>query len=1351
MSLLFERPDELDTLDKDISFQIIDWFVPESDKIDYDFSNQEEAREYSVNIYGKMNNGISVCAKVINFEPYFYIKPPEEWELLDDKKFKQEVRLLELKLKTESYEYKFRNKINKKKIISKFYDGHLTGVNIEFKKDFWGFTNNKEFRFIKISVKSLGLFNSLKYYFQDNKDGFKLYESNIEPFLKLIHILKIKPCGWIKINKYSLDDIPETRCDYNITVNWKDIIPIDNNNIAPFVIVSFDIECMSSHGDFPVAIKNYKKLAQDLCQISKNNLDDEKLIENIIQAFEKDVIINKDFIINRLYSKTKISKDEKKKLREREDDIRFILNKIKSVDYVIDNDDDDDEGGEEDGEVGDGDDGEGVVSKKKFKSNITVKEANEIEDALNKKLCEILPELEGDKIIQIGTTVHIYGNDNIVYKNIITLDTCDKIDDVSVITCETEEELIKKWKQEIMKINPDIITGYNIWGFDMEYIWNRATELRINKELGLGLGRIINREVKLTEQKLSSSALGDNILKTFDLDGVVVIDLLKVMQRDHKLDSYKLDNVASVFIGSKKDDLKPNEIFEKFKGNSNDRCIIAKYCIQDCVLVNKLLHKLKIVENNSGMGNVCLVPLNYLFKRGQGIKIYSLICNECMKRDFVIPVKKYVINDFDMDGYEGAIVLEPKEGIYLDEPIVVFDYGSLYPSSMISKNLSHDTYIIDKKYLEIDDPNIEFNKVEYDIYEGLGDKKKKVGVKECIFAKYKDGRRGIIPDILTLLLEERKNTRNKIEHSTVTKKDGNKIIGIIINKDDIDKNDNNEIVVITPDKNKIKINKKDIDKIEDTYNKFEKDVFDALQSAYKVTANSLYGQIGAKTSAIYLKDIAACTTATGREMIMIAKNYVETNHKADVIYGDTDSIFCKFPLGVSGKEALEEAIKIGKIVEKNIASIMPHPQKLNYEKCLYPFILFSKKRYVGNLYENDVNKFKQKSMGIVLKRRDNANIVKKVYGGIIDIILNKQDLELAQKFLREELIDLVNGKADLKDLILSKTLKASYKDPTKIAHKVLADRIGTRDLGNKPAINDRIAYIYIKNPTAKLQGERIETPEFINENKLEPDYLFYITNQIMKPVLQLFGLCLTELIDYKEEHDYWNKIDDDLKLKPMYQDENKRKRRLDNLKLLKVKELLFDEFIYKLSEPKVKKEPKEKRVIIKKEGVAKERKKRGVKDDGKAGVEGIEGGGGKIEVIKKDEDGNSNYNGVIRIVQSKIKNSITYNIKITDEKNKVVYSKEDKEGVKSITKDKLLNELLLTIYKEFKKSNIIMKINYKEYVKKFNYLICKYDEYKKKMETYDKKTNDLEIIKIHKELNDNLEIMQIKDNIKIVE
>ena len=138
-------------------------------------------------------------------------------------------------------------------------------------------------------------------------------------------------------------------------------------------------------------------------------------------------------------------------------------------------------------------------------------------------------------------------------------------------------------------------------------------------------------------------------------------------------------------------------------------------------------------------------------------------------------------------------------------------------------------------------------------------------------------------------------------------------------------------------KKKTKIKKSEIISQKQTYNKFECAVFDALQNAYKVTANSLYGQIGARTSPIYLKDIAACTTSTGREMIMLAKNFVESNYDADVIYGDTDSIFCKFKikneygLEITGKDALPYAIKIGQEVERKIKSFLPYPQKLNYE------------------------------------------------------------------------------------------------------------------------------------------------------------------------------------------------------------------------------------------------------------------------------------------------------------------------------------------------------------------------------------------------------------------------------------
>jgi DNA polymerase elongation subunit (family B) len=1272
--------DELKDNRKSLKFQITDFFIPESDRNIKDFDDYEF---YSIYIYGTDDENITYCLKVINFKPFFYLKAPDNWYDLEDKEI---ISKLKNKLSTEKYITKAKKETN---IIPYPLLKHMDKIEIVNKKDFWGFSNNKENRFIKISVKSLGLFDRLKYYFLSTipkNEGFKLYESNIDPFLRFIHMKDIKPCSWISVKKYDINDnIPETICNRNITADWNDIMPLKINKIAPLLIASFDIECMSSHGDFPVAIKNYKKLAQDLCLLAKRGYDCKNLITNIKNAYINDVNIH-DLKIHRLYTIRKLEKadlDEiEEKLKQNETQIRFYLNKMKKIE--IEGEDDEDE--------------EDYVENKK----ITTKEYNEIEDALNSYLASFLPKLEGDKIIQIGVSVHKFGNETIIYKKIITLNDCEEIEGIDVSCCKDEKELLKKWKNLMMDLNPDVVIGYNIWGFDIEYIWNRSIEIGINEKFQIGLGKICKRKCILKEQKLSSSALGDNIFNLLDVDGIVMIDLLKVIQKDFKLDSYKLDNVASIYIGDKKDDLKPKEIFEKFLGNAKDRSIIAKYCIQDCILVNRLLHKLKILENNIGMGNVCLVPLNFLFRRGQGIKIFSLVANECMRMDYLIPVIKNFIEDLDIEGYEGAIVLPPKEGIYLNDPIVVFDYGSLYPSSMICRNLSHDTYITDDKYL-VENEDYEIIKVSYDLYQGLGDKKIKNGVKDCYFAKYKNGKKGIIPEILEMLLTERKNTRKKIEYSTVILKDGNELIGII--------EDNDDHIII----NSNKILKENILEIKKTYNKFECAVFDALQNAYKVTANSLYGQIGARTSPIYLKDIAACTTSTGREMILLAKDFVEKNYEADVIYGDTDSIFCKFRIKNEkgedkyGKEALKGAINIGIDVEDKIKKFLPYPQKLNYEKCMYPFILFSKKRYVGNLYEKDDVNFKQKSMGIVLKRRDNANIVKKVYGGIIDIILNYQDLELSVKFLREELRKLVEGNMDINDLILSKTLRGFYKDPTKIAHKVLADRIGVREPGNKPAINERIQYIYIKNEEAKLQGDKIETLEFITQNKLKPDYLHYITNQIMKPVLQLYSLCLTELIDYKETDEYWEKVDEELRKKEMYKDDTRRNNRLESLRLLKVKELLFDEFIDLLKEPKVKKERAKKEVI---------------------------------EIVEEEvELKECEYEGEMKVIESKVKECITYKIVIKDKSGKVIY--KDDGNTKDLNKEKIILSKLKEIYNKMNGTTKI-KINYKKFVKDYKLLIAKY-KYINKQEKINK--TDVGIAKIIGELMSNKELLELKDKI----
>ena len=219
---------------------------------------------------------------------------------------------------------------------------------------------------------------------------------------------------------------------------------------------------------------------------------------------------------------------------------------------------------------------------------------------------------------------------------------------------------------------------------------------------------------------------------------------------------------------------------------------------------------------------------------------------------------------------------------------------------------------------------------------------------------------------------------------------------------------------------------------------------------------------------------------------------------------------------ILGDKALELSIDIAQEACHNVSKVLKQPHDFEYEKTFMPFCLLSKKRYVAIKYELDPTKGKRNEMGIVLKRRDNAPIVKDVYGGVIDIIMKEKNIQKAMEYVDKCLQELVDGKVPIEKLIITKSLRSFYKNPQSVAHKVLADRIGQREPGNKPTSGDRIPFVYIvtKNTSKTkkvLQGDRIETPTFIRENNLQIDYSFYITNQIMKPLLQLFGLVLTDI------------------------------------------------------------------------------------------------------------------------------------------------------------------------------------------------------------------------------------------------
>jgi DNA polymerase elongation subunit (family B) len=484
---------------------------------------------------------------------------------------------------------------------------------------------------------------------------------------------------------------------------------------------------------------------------------------------------------------------------------------------------------------------------------------------------------------------------------------------------------------------------------------------------------------------------------------------------------------------------------------------------------------------------------------------------------------------------------------------------------MISENLSHDSKVWTREYdlagnlieewgekdaagnyIYDNLPNYSYVDVKYDTYVYRRKHPKAAaekilnGHKLCRFAQpfKQEGMSGegeaIMPSILKELLKARKDTRKLIPQQT---------------------------------------------------DEFMKNVLDQRQLGYKVTANSLYGQCGAKTSTFYEKDIAACTTATGRKLLTYAKRIIEEcyadkicdteNHgkvrtKAEYIYGDTDSVFFTFNLQtpdgtpIRGKDALEITIEIAQQAGHLASQFLKAPHDLEYEKTFMPFCLLSKKRYVGMLYETDPNKGKRKEMGIVLKRRDNAPIVKDIYGGIIDILMKKQNIQEAIDFLRGCLENIVNEKYSMDKLIITKSLRSGYKNPQSIAHKVLADRMTARDPGNKPGPGDRIPFAYISTSGKKtLQGDKIETPSFIAENKLKIDYSFYITNQIMKPVQQVFALVLEKIWIMQGKRPKLNKFKKDIETlrKEYIDDVDKFEEKVETLRCKEIKALLFDEYL----------------------------------------------------------------------------------------------------------------------------------------------------------------------------------------------
>jgi DNA polymerase delta subunit 1 len=292
---------------------------------------------------------------------------------------------------------------------------------------------------------------------------------------------------------------------------------------------------------------------------------------------------------------------------------------------------------------------------------------------------------------------------------------------------------------------------------------------------------------------------------------------------------------------------------------------------------------------------------------------------------------------------------------------------------------------------------------------------------------------------------------------------------------------------------------------------FQKAVFNAKQMSYKVSSNSVYGFFGATRGMLPLVIMAAAVTATGRRMIEHSKRMAEDLVPGSrVIYGDTDSILCKFKVPDEKRYDMHEHFRVAQWVAGEITKTFKHPIELEFEKTYFPYLLFSKKRYSGLMYTNPDAPDYIDTKGLQLVRRDSAPIVRDVSTKILNTIMYDRSPEKAIVLARESVLRVLLNEEPLEKFIISKALRSGYKNPGSLPHVTVAQKLKKRR-GYPPASGERVPYVFIRDPVHPdgLIAQRAEDPEYVADHPdIELDTLYYVNNQLISPITSLLEVLM---------------------------------------------------------------------------------------------------------------------------------------------------------------------------------------------------------------------------------------------------
>ncbi len=436
---------------------------------------------------------------------------------------------------------------------------------------------------------------------------------------------------------------------YGRTTNNERIL-VKDGSIKPYFYVLSDSKNLVNEIE-NISVKEENKIYR----VAKAELVKKKFHDRDIKAIK--VYANN-------HGDIKYIKDMIKKYEKSETDIKFIKR------YLTENDIDPLVLCEVDGEViEDVDDGIYIKGTVKRKSSEFFK---------NPKILAFDIEVYGDfsghqkhKQDPI-VTIALFGEN---FKKVITW---KKVNSSHVEIVKNEGELIERFIEIINDYKPDYITGYFTDGFDFPYLKLRAQELGVNLNLGMDNSQLV---IKKERSGFTSAKI----------KGIPHLDMYRFVSRimggGLRIDTFNLNTVASEILGDKKIEFDVGDISQIWdKGDIKE---LIEYNLKDADLAYRLCKKL--LPNLNEISKLVGMPIFEVCRATYGNLVENYLIKKAKEFDEIIPNRpdNNDIGDRINKTYEGAFVMEPKPGFY--EEIVFFDFKSLYPSIIVTKNISPST------------------------------------------------------------------------------------------------------------------------------------------------------------------------------------------------------------------------------------------------------------------------------------------------------------------------------------------------------------------------------------------------------------------------------------------------------------------------------------------------------------------------------------------------------------------------------------------------------------------------------------------------------------------------------------